>query len=291
METDEAKNLDPFNEFNKKLDESIEKGRKLSNAGRGLTESGQYIVDFSQSVQNIIQYIKPVNRIEELITNWDILNGQIDSALDSINSGVSPVINSTSGSVTVISSDVFSYENMRIYVPCDCLDKAEQAVDEINQISKRIADKKQVASIMREFNLDKPFPGEKSPLELFLTAHNAFEIPVNNDDPVGTSLIPIRESINSLISHLLRERPNQEPCKNEIEKIKSIGKQLKKESLAENVIISLADQWHLMKNEELSPSKNKLISRKEWQYRLNRSTIFIESLLNGLDVNKLKSRN
>ena len=213
----------------------------------------------------------------------------MDSALGSIQ-GISPVVNSTSGSVTVTSSDVFNYEKIGLYASEDHKKQAEEAIDNINQITQRIADKNQVIESMKLFNLDKAFSGEKSPLELFTTAHNAFEMPIQENDPVITSLIPIRESINLMIEHLLRERTTQEPCGNEREKIKSIGRQLKKDSLEENVVISWADQWHIMKGEDLSSSKNKAISRKEWQYRLNKSTIFIKSILEGLDNSKLKSK-
>jgi hypothetical protein len=287
-EKKESKNHDAFDEFNKKLNDSIEKGKLFSNAGREMTEAGQYIIDLSNSVQSVLQFYKPINYIEDLNSSWDLLNDQLDTALGSIQP-ISPVVNSTSGSVSVTSSDVFNYENIRTYVPENRINEAEMAIDIINQITNRIADKEQIISLMKKFNLDRAFSGKKSPLELFHTAHNAFEAPVHEYDPVVTSLIPIRESINLMIIHLLKERSTQEPCRNEREKIKSIGRQLKKEPLAESVILSWADQWHTMKNEDLSPSKNKAIPRKEWQYRLNKSTIFIRSILEGLDNNKLRS--
>lgn len=279
---------DAINEFRNKLNESIEKGHQITNAGRELTESGQYIVDLSTAIKNAIPIITPSNNIEELITGFESLNKQLDSSYSTIHE-ITPVISSSSGSTTSLVLDAFN--NQYNQFEGSELNKleAENSIDEINQVAQRIADKDEVISLMKLFKLDIALQGQKSSLELFIIAHDAFGSPVSDNNPVVTSLIPIRESINLMIDKLIKERPIQEQAGNERAKIISIGNQLKNDYLDENIIISWAEQWHSMNNQELSPSKNKEISRKEWQYRLNHSTIFIKSILEGLDVNKLRS--
>ena len=282
-------NSDAFEEFNKMLEESARKGQQLTNAGRELTETGQFIVDLSHSTQNALRFYKPKDHIEELISNWETLNRQMGSAIDSINDVVKPVLNTSSGSATVTITEAFNYGNIQANVPNNDFSNAEKSIDEINQVTQRIADKNGVILLMKLFKLDIAVQGQKSPLELFVIAHDAFGTPVSNNNPVVTSLIPIRESINLIIDKLLKERPIQEPASNERTKIISIGNQLRKDFLEEDIISSWADQWHSMNKEELSSSKDKDISRKEWQYRLNKATIFIKNILEGLDVYKLKS--
>jgi len=118
-------------------------------------------------------------------------------------------------------------------------------------------------------------------------AHESFQKPVVASNPVSTSLIPMRECINSIIASLLRMRPIQEEAKSEKQKIVSIGRQLRKDILSSNVIDELAEEWFSINN-DFSGFKKKDIERPEWLVRINRGTLFLYSLLNGLDSTKLK---
>ena len=97
----------------------------------------------------------------------------------------------------------------------------------------------------------------------------------------------MRECIDAVIASLLRMRSTQEEAKSERQKIISIGSQLKKDTLPIAVIDGLAEEWHSI-NRDFSGFKQKDIERAYWLVRLNRGTLFLYSLLNGLDLTKLK---
>lgn len=146
----------------------------------------------------------------------------------------------------------------------------------------------EVTQLFKEYGFDKPqVVGDKSPLEHFEIAHEGFQNPIIENNPVSTSLIPMRECINSIIASLLKMRPTQEVTKNERAKIMSIGMQLKKDTLPQAAIDELADEWYSINN-DFSNFKKKDVERTDWLARLNRGTSFLYSLLNGLDSTKLR---
>ena len=154
----------------------------------------------------------------------------------------------------------------------------------------RPSQKDDVIQLIKEFGLDIPHqPNEKSPLELFETAHEAFARPLTQDNPVSTSLIPLRECIGSVIQGLIFMRPSQEEASNWKKKIISIGKQLKKDSLPDEVVDELAEECHSLIN-DLSGFKTGDINREDWLIWLNRGTSFLNSLLKGLESSRLSRK-
>lgn len=148
-----------------------------------------------------------------------------------------------------------------------------------------------VAELLIRFGFDEPqFPGDKSPLEQFTISQEAFNRPVTPSDPASTSLIPLRECIHSVLDGLIQARPNPEPIgKNQRKKVIAIGNQLKSDSLPNEIVQEWADEWHDLNRGDLSGAKREAISRQEWQRRLRRGTLFLHSILKGLDPGKLKS--
>jgi hypothetical protein len=150
--------------------------------------------------------------------------------------------------------------------------------------------KDEVEKLLIRFGLDKPqHPTEKSPLEQFNTAHEAFTTPVTPTAPASTSLIPLRECIHSVLDGLSQARPIPERTgKNQRRKVISIGSQLRIDSVPQDVVQEWADEWHDLNSGDLSGAKRKDISRDEWQRRLRRGTLFLHSLLKGLDPSKFR---
>ena len=69
--------------------------------------------------------------------------------------------------------------------------------------------------LMEKFGFSKAPEGRKSASSQFEEGWAAYETPVTQKNPATTSLIPLRESINMIISELIRRAPAQRKIKNE----------------------------------------------------------------------------
>ncbi len=246
----------------------------------------QSIIDEANVTNPIIPFIKPQDS-EALINVWSLVANQaskINMDLGTIQPTTDSVNSTATVSTTIISG---SYTNNNLFVDNSDF---ESAWIPYVQFASRQSQKDNVIQLLKEFGLDIPQkPGEKSPLELFETAHEAFAKPVTQTNPVSTSLIPLRGCIDTVIQSLISMRPSQEEAGSWKKKIISIGKQLKKDSLPEEVVDEWAEQCHSLIN-DLSGFKTGNIERNDWLIWLNRGTSFLNSLLKGLDSSKLVRR-
>ena len=246
----------------------------------------QEILDEANVTNPLIPYIQP-QEAEGLINVWSSVRDQVSR----INTGLSDIYPSTysaSGTATV-SSTIISrvYTNNGLY---NDNPNFQSVWSPYMEFVSRPSQKDDVIQLIREFGLDISHqPNEKSPLELFETAHEAFAKPITQNNPVSTSLIPLRECIGSVVQGLILMRPSQEEAGNWKKKIVSIGKQLKKDSLPGEVIDELAEECHSLIN-DLSGAKTGDINREDWLIWINRGTSFLNSLLKGLDSSKLVRR-
>ena len=246
----------------------------------------QEILDEANVTNPLIPYIQP-QEAEGLINVWSSVRDQVSR----INTGLSdiyPSTDSASGTATV-SSTIISrvYTNNGLY---NDNPNFQSVWSPYMEFVSRPSQKDDVIQLIREFGLDISHqPNEKSPLELFETAHEAFAKPITQNNPVSTSLIPLRECIGSVVQGLILMRPSQEEAGNWKKKIVSIGKQLKKDSLPGEVIDELAEECHSLIN-DLSGAKTGDINREDWLIWINRGTSFLNSLLKGLDSSKLVRR-
>lgn len=246
----------------------------------------QEIIDEANATNPVIPFIQP-QETEGLINIWSSVSDQVSQINRNVGN-IYPSTDSASGTATV-SSTIISrvYTNNRFYVDDPDF---QSAWSPYMEFVSRPSQKDDAIRLLKEFDLDKPHqPNEKSPLELFETAHDAFTKPLTQNNPVSTSLIPLRGCIDNTIQSLLLMRPYQEETGGWKKKILSIGKQLKKDSLPDNVLDELAEECHSLIN-DLSGAKTGDISREDWLIWLNRGTSFLNSLLKGLDSSKLIRR-
>ena len=246
----------------------------------------QSIIDEADLTKPIIPFLQPQDT-EGLINIWSSVGNQV-SRLNTDLDAISPS-SDAAGSTATVSSAIISgaYTNNRLFV--DSPDFQSVWIPYVEFVS-RPSHKDNVTQLLKEFGLDIPHqPDEKSPLELFETAHEAFAKPVTQNNPVSTSLIPLRGCIDNAIQSLILMRPHQEGTGGWKKKIISIGKQLKKDSLPDEVIDELAEECHSLIN-DLSGFKTGDINRGDWLIWLNRGTSFLNSLLKGLDSSKLIRR-
>jgi len=284
------KEPDRINELKEKIDNTEKAGKEIVIKGREFVRFGQNIVDLSQTYREALHVYTPSSQLKEMISHFNLLDKESNQLISQANALITPATSSSSGTATIALIDLYDPEEFKDNLSNSCLEEAQKKSDELHEIANREVNKQEVIDLMKSFDLDKAYHGEKCPLEFFVIAHNAFEMPIQEKNPSITSLIPIRSCINQFIEYLLKRRPQQEKCKGIEQKILSIGYQLRNDSLPLEVINSWAKQATKIVREELSPSKQKEMTRKDWKNRLYESTLFIKNLLTGLDPQKMKER-
>jgi hypothetical protein len=264
------------------------KGQKLADKGRMTTRAGQNIEDLARVTRIASNYYLPSNYLEELIDYWSITNLELDRALSSFDYEIEPVISSASGTAAYSSTDFYNPDE--VIPTLNPLNQADAyvALTNLVEVSTRIGDKDEVVRLIIVLGLNQGSPGSKSCLDQFTLAHSAFEMPVENTNPISTSLLPMRESIKLAIDYLLQRRPKQDKTRSEWNKIISIGSQLKYDTIPDAKVRVWAVQWNNLLNKYLSPSKKQDISRDDWWVRLNQSTLFLKGFLGGINPNRFK---
>jgi hypothetical protein len=186
----------------------------------------QATIDEANVTQTLTPYLQPQDT-EGLINIWASVANQaskVNMDLDNIQPTTDAVNSTATVSTTIISG---SYTNNRLY---EDNPEFQSAWLPYVEFISRPSQKDNTIQLLQEFGLDIPHqPNEKSPLELFETAHEAFARPIiMENNPVSTSLIPLRGCIENSVQSLLLMRSRQEATKGWKRKIASIGKQLKK---------------------------------------------------------------
>jgi hypothetical protein len=217
------------------------------------------------------------------------MNQQADLASGYITTALSASINSTAGTTAFTTGSAFDLNQILPTVPASDRPTVEAHVLRLQEVVGGLADEQEVLSLMKELGLNRAMKGQKSPTSLFITAHRAFRAPISQDNPVITSLIPIREAIRLVIDHLLKKRPNQEETKTERVKILSIAAHLKWNTIPQETVESWVQQW-IDLGDLLSPAKEKDISREDWHFRLRQATLFLRGFLGGLDPDKVNRK-
>ncbi len=246
----------------------------------------QDVIDAADAELPLVPYMDPAS-IESLALQWNQIReqtAQIRFVFENVQSSTASV-SGTATLTSVTTSGIFS-QGIAPYASDPNLENSWVHFVEVTSRSEK---KLEVIRLMKGFHLDILAAGRKSSLELFQTAHQAFESPVSQSNPISTSLIPMREAIEASLDELLRLRPIQQASGHgNRKKIAAICAQLKKDSVSDLVVQEWGDQWHDINDNDLSSSKRQNITREEWSRRLNRATLFLYSLLTGLNSSKLR---
>jgi hypothetical protein len=256
---------------------------KSGNIGAGL----QKVIDDAEATLPLVPYMNSAN-IEENAILWGEAYKQAEHIYHWLEGAESDtdVTSGTTSLSTTTTIGIFSQEPH----PFSADPSFNNAWGHYIEVTNRPALKDDVVNLILAFHLDTASGGKQSTYELFQIAHSAFEAPVTRGDPAITSLIPMREAVESAIDELVRLRPHQEPTGSSYpRKILSIGAQLKKDIVSDLVIQQWADQWHDISDRDLSVSKRHQMTREEWNRKLNRATQFLHSFLTGLDPTKLRN--
>jgi hypothetical protein len=294
-----TKREEPLDEFKALLKEGEEIGKEIADQGRERTEEGQKLQDLSRTARNVLEILPESTRIpgiENSIKDWRFYVGRSRNERDShrpLNIGL---MTSTSSSSAISSGMMFAQINA-IALPPKVRPRFESARRGFDEVIKRSADKEKVIGLMRSLQLHESFHGRKSSTDQFETAYNALNRPVSGlSDPANTSLIPMREAIETAIDHLLYLRPTRSNIgdvrgqNKDCRKVVAIGSQLGRDAIQEEQIQSWARDWWSLKKQMLSPAKTEPIDREKWIRRINQATVFLIGFLSGLDPKKLRDQ-
>jgi hypothetical protein len=275
-------------EFENTLIKVIKQAEEATITGRKYTEIAQTIIDLANAIIILNKISPDVSDIEYRIADWENLGYSLQIAQQGIETIYIPMLSSTAGTATVSSSDAYDPQFFKMSTPRTAWPAVEEALATILRIITREADEKHLVDLMINIGLDKAESSKKSPVELILTGFQAFKAPITKNNPVSTSLIPIRTAIELSINRLLKQKQTQEETKAWHAKILSIGNQLKRDEISIETIESLAHNWDHMLDKCLSPSKEQNIKREEWEIRIKEVTVWFRSFLESLDPKKFR---
>lgn len=263
------------------------KGRIIANYGGEIIGFGQRIADVGFASAEVLTNVMP-NRtdLDKMTQAWQYANKQEDDMLKAI----TPIASSsttTSGYAVNYSMTPLANASIVGFVPPDKQNETRQAAIRLSRVIDNQTDKNIVYSLLGQFGLNASAVGHLGPLNLFQTAYEAFEKPVTMNMSSSTSLIPMRECINAVVTELMRRRPKQERAGSQGDKILSICRQCKGPGITDAAMQSMADRWEVLVN-ELSASKNRQFSRDQWRETLSRATLFLIELLQSLDRSKMR---
>jgi len=271
------------------IKESGNKGRAMIEYGSKIVKYGQYIVDFADASESAVSYVTSSPNIDidwnSKIEIWSFFNQELDK--QNVTYTLTTLPSSSASTAASCMLDFVNPVHFAQLVSPGKEAEAQKAVINLGNVIDKLADKKTALKLLHEFELSTTTPERKSPTELLETACAAFEKPAMPGVSASTSLLPLRECIDSTIAALLRRRPNQEKAGSHREKIRSIGKQVARSEIPKEVIDSMADRWQKLQK-DLSGSKQKDISREEWRATLREGMLLLIEFLQSLDQTKMK---
>ena len=270
------------------LREAHDLGSRLASKGRELTAAGQYIVDWVDITKESMSLIDTIQGLIFLNNSWKNTNNcvgwtvnhldQIDLyALSSASAG------SALSSVLIVPIDIGSTS-----MSSADSESVERIAMRIEEQTTKSHDKDSVLSLMGLLHIDSRQGGKRSAPEQLETAYNAFELTVDTSTPALTSLIPMRECMLQTIDVLLKKRNRQERTTGTAGKVKSVLEQLKRASVSEERIETLARQCKEILDKRLSPSKDAVVTRSEWLHSLAASILWLKTFLAAIDPGKMK---
>jgi hypothetical protein len=287
--------MDNSSEMNEK--ESLQKiiqatiddvASKKIEAGHKITAAGQQLLDEARATLLILDVPDiPIN-YPVVISGW---NNAYKSGLNEV--GGYPDYRASGSAAGTATSSLYADKEEFIYKVYTFSEENKQkgikAISNLVTFVETSNTKEKALSIMQEMGFNEKSSERLSPTEQFVIAYEAYEVPVTNDNPASTSLIPIRECISGILEDLLRRRPVEEKARNQRLKIISIGRQLKLDDIEQLIVEDWADEW-LQLLDNLSSSKESTFSREQWRTLLQEATNFIIGFLSVLDIVKVNRK-
>jgi hypothetical protein len=279
---------DPKDDLLNLIKESRNKSRFVVKRASEIGEYSQYVNDLADASERAISCVSYTNiDWQPQIRSWRYLNQHLDGISRDIGQISIDVASSSASTATSCMLDFVNPDHFAQFASPDREMEARTAAINLGNVIDRLAEKSKALELLHEFGLSTTAPGRKSPPELLEAACAAFERPVTQGSAASTSLIPMRECINSTVAALLQRRPKQEPAKSHRDKILSIGSQTAHSGITDWAIELMADRWEKL-SKELSSSKQKDVPREEWMAIMRRAMVLLIEFLQSLDQTKMK---
>lgn len=270
------------------IKESRNKSRLVVKVASKIGEYGQYVSDLADASESAISCVSSTNiDWQPRIRSWRNLSEDIDGISRDMGQINIDVASSSASTATSCMLDFVDPDYIVQFASPDREAEARTAAINLGNVIDRLVEKSKALELLHDFGLSTTAPGRKSPTELLEAACAAFERPVTQGSSASTSLIPMRECINSTVTALLQRRHKQEPARSHRDKILSIGRQAALSGIKDWAINSMAGRWEKLWN-ELSSSKQKDVSRKEWMAILRQAMALLIEFLQSLDQTKMK---
>jgi hypothetical protein len=263
------------------------------NKGQQIVAECQYMKDFSDAAMEYLKLIPSDASLsgsywENNKAVWKWARNGLQEFNDKSESHIK-VLTQINSYTTSPSADFFKPPNKFNIIPDISVHPSIlEAISKFNEVADRAEWVTKAEEELVRLRLDSGYSGEKSPLELLRQARESYLKPSSGEIDASTTLIPLREAINSAIKDLLRRRPSQEKAKNIRDKILSIGLQTREAHVNDADIEKLADQAEHM-IDDLSKGKGGSLSRDEVRTLFIGGTSFLTAFLNSIDSAKLKS--
>jgi hypothetical protein len=280
--------------------EAEQLSEEIARDARTVEEEAQQSADLAKSTRTVISHIEDPTEFgawyEEMYEGWSDHRDNLRRfrlAMGELPWGLMSA--STSGTAVLSSDSSASIRSFIIEAPKNFVapEGLTIALDDYDEVISRSANRDKVIGLMKQFDLDKPHKeGEVSPMDQFQAAYDALNRPVSGEIPrANTALIPMREAIDSSLDSLLHRTSGARLDKADgpnkpYRKVMAIAKALSLDEIDEPQFRNWAQIWHDLLD-ELSGAKKEMIGREELRRLVNKSTLFLSSLLGGLDSDKL----
>lgn len=284
-------NDDKKEEFLKTTDKVRRNGEEIKKYAHNLLIYGQNTMDLADASRRVTEFIDPPQASfwQDRTVAWNELAGEQEGLLRKlVPTMVYPItVSSVSASSCVL--DLANADLADQWAVAGAGEDARNAAAQLSSVIDRFADKDTLISLIKSYGLDWASAGAKTPVELLETAIAAYEKPVSEQVSANTSLLPVRECCNSIITQLINRRPRCEKVSNQLAKIRSIGAQLRLDTIPSDFFEKLATRWKDLWN-DLSESKKADYSRFEWKKYLQTAILFLLELLQSIDPNKMNPK-
>ncbi len=245
------------------------------------------MLDWSRATRGVVDFIPEGPMLDAVGSSWEQAVGSGTIFIQGINSIDISTLRSAS-SMSALASVASVAQLLWIVTPDKTDIRRDAAAQDVLDLASRPQEKEEVRELLKKFGMARAQGSKCSPLDHFNTAQAAFETTVQPYNAAITSLIPMRSCILDILADLLRRRPRQEKAGNTAQKVLSLGRQCARESTTPKEIAILASRCADLLEKHLSPSKDRTLTRAEWQSSLVAAMEWIRAFLHSIDPNKLR---
>lgn len=279
----------PENDIRKEeLEKSVSRAAKL--ADEILQARTQNTIEVSKTRDTAYAFIPliadllPISNYESLIHSWVQFGDNLQTTLDQESKITSVLSSGSGGTATLLTSTDISM--VRYGCPPPIKKDIELKIDRYQATVSQQSDFSETIDRLRSLRIFEAYHGEMSAAEHLQIAFTAYHSIGSDDNPVETYFLPLRSCLVTVIDSLIHNCHSDEKTKNIPSKLSLIGKTFRKEAVDQNRFNDLANQLANI-NDILSSGKRKIFSRDEAFFWMTQVVLFINTLLDSLDLSEL----